>query len=176
MRKNTKSYVWLVWLIWAIVIIFLCLFAVYLIRVFSSRQIDDVSPMIKCEKEWIDKSDILMVTPLFKNRSIAEYKTWCSWVLSLNKTLGMHGVYHTYNEFAEPRDEEYVRKGMEEFKKCFGFYPTLFQAPQLELSRGNERTIKKIGLKINGYLFNTFHKVYHCSDTGKFSNKFIDWI
>lgn len=144
-------------------------------RIFAEKQVDDISPFIDCSQEIIDKSETLMVIPLFEGKSIAENKSWCKNILSLNKTLGMHGVYHIYKEFKHPKDENYVKEGMEEFKKCFGFYPQVFEAPQLSLSYENEKILKSLELKIQGYPYTITHKVYHCSDTGKYSNEFIDF-
>jgi predicted deacetylase len=140
------------------------------------RQLDDVNPQIACESSLIDKSETLMVIPLYQNKSIAENRSWCEYLLSLNKTLAMHGVYHTYNEFYTPRDEQYILAGMEEFKKCFGFYPSIFEAPQVALNNSNEVLLKQMGFDVRGYPFQLTHKVYHCSDTGKYSNNFVDWI
>jgi peptidoglycan/xylan/chitin deacetylase (PgdA/CDA1 family) len=163
--------------IFYILLILVLIFLIWLvIRYLLPRQVDDFSPGIYCEPEIIAKSQILMVIPIFDNHSIAENKTWCENTLKLGKTLGMHGVYHKYNEFLTLRDSEYIQKGMDEFKKCFGYYPRIFEAPQLALSKDNENLLKSMGLKVEGYPFSLTHKVYHCSDTGKYSNKFVDWI
>ena len=146
----------------------------YLVRVFSEKQVDDVTPGIYCEKDIINKSQSLAVVPIFKNVSIALNKSWCEYILSLNKTLVMHGVYHSYNEFYTLRDTDYLQLGKEEFRKCFGFYPTIFEAPQLALSRENRNIISRMGFRIRGNIYQTTHKVYHCSDTGLYSNKAID--
>jgi predicted deacetylase len=149
------------------------------------RQIDDISPVIPCESEIIDKSKILMVIPLFENKSIAENKSWCLWILGLNKTLGMHGIYHTYDEFSIQRDKDYVNIGIKEFEKCLGFYPRVFEAPQLALSRDNEKILREMGFEVRGWPNMLARKVYHCQETGEFSmklwkfkltNKFIDWV
>ncbi|MBM3246931.1 DUF2334 domain-containing protein [Candidatus Pacearchaeota archaeon] len=196
---------------WRIILIILGIAIVFLIadfilaRALWARQVDDFSPQIYCEKEIIEKSEILMVIPLYNNISIAENKTWCQEILALNKTLGMHGVYHTFQEFLEIRDEDYIKNGMREFKKCFGFYhtfqefleirdenyikngmrefkkcfgfyPTLFEAPQLALSKDNEVRLGSLNMSINHHSFNFFHKVYHCSDTGSVKNGIIDII
>mgnify|MGYP001573818278 CR=1 FL=1 len=145
-------------------------------RLILPRQLDDVNPNIPCLQNLLDKSETLMVIPLFENKSIAENITWCNYILSLNKTLGMHGVYHSYNEFSEARSKEYVRIGMEEFKKCFSFYPTIFEAPQVALLRDNEKVLREMNFEVRGYPYQIMHKVYHCSDTGKYSNRFVDWI
>jgi len=147
-----------------------------LIRQLNFRQVDDFSPQIFCEKNIIDNSEVLAVIPLFNNVSIAKNKTFCEETLRLNKTLIMHGVYHVYNEFSESRDETYVFLGMEEFKKCFGYYPKVFEAPQLALSKENKKMLEGMGFEVWNYKYQLFHKVYHCSDTGLFSNRFVEFV
>ena len=146
----------------------------FIYRLFSLREIDDVTLGIECTRELLDKSDILWVIPLFENKSIADDSAWCDYILSLNKTLGMHGVYHTYREFGEIRDEEYVREGMNEFEKCFGFRPKMFKPPQMYFDEGNKYAIEYLGMSIRGKISQVFHKAYHCSDTGVVSNRFMD--
>jgi len=166
--------------VFSIILILICLLLlvldIYIARQTLPRQLDDVHPNIYCEYELMDKSEILMIIPIFENVSIAENKTWCLWILSLNKTLGMHGVYHSYNEFNNLIEEDYVERGIREFKKCFGYSPKVFEAPQLELSKENRDLLVNMGFIIRGEFYSAFHKVYHCSDTGKFSNKIIDWV
>ncbi len=156
-------------------IIFLALF-ILLLRILLPSQLDDVHPDIACEESLMLASDSLMIIPLYRNNSIAENQEWCKYILSLNKTLAMHGVYHSYMEFGQLIGEEEIRLGMNEFKKCFGFYPEIFEAPQLELNKENEGLLRNMGFKIRKSFFNMFHKVYHCSDTGLASNKIIDYV
>jgi len=159
-----------------LIVVLTLIFCWLILRAVSLRQVDDVSPNIPCTQDILDKSETLMVIPIFENRSIAENKSWCDFILSLNKTLGMHGVYHKYLEFSELRDESYIFIGMEEFRKCFGKYPEIFEAPQLALSSENEKLLRKMGFEVRGYPYQMTHKVYHCSDTGKYSNRFVDWF
>lgn len=169
-NNSKKSLVFL--LVGMLLVLFLLDFL--LARYMSPRQIDDVTPQIFCEKNYIDKSDTLMVVPMYGGVSIAGNKTWCKEILALNKTLGMHGVFHTYREFFETRNENYINLGIEEFEKCFGFRPTIFEAPQVALSLKNVRTLKNMNFTIRNYGYQMTHKVYHCSNTGKYSNFFID--
>ena len=151
------------------------LFAIYLIRAFSAIEIDDVSPGIPCESSLLAKADILYVIPKFENKSISENKTWCAEILALNKTLAMHGVYHTYNEFLEQRNESYLEEGIDAFRDCFGFNPERFKPPQMAFSDENAKLIKsKMQLDLN--VDSILHKAYHCNDSGYFSNKFMDII
>nr|MBA4405254.1 hypothetical protein [Nanoarchaeum sp.] len=146
-----------------------------LIRTISLREIDDVTPNIPCKQADLEKSDILFIIPKFENKSISENKNWCDYILSLNKTLGMHGVYHSYNEFGYPRTQEYLDEGIKIFEDCFGFKPEFFKAPQLNITEENKILIKT-NMKFIGKSDQLFTKVYHCSDTGYFSNKLMGWI
>jgi len=159
---------------WIMLLFFLiALLSLYFIRLFSHRELDDVSPAIPCEEELLLKTDVLFVIPIFENVSISENKEWCNYIISLNKTLAMHGVYHTFKEFSQYRNEEYIKLGMEEFKNCFGYYPKIFKAPQLSLSEENKKLLKKMDFQIKGNLNNIFHKVYHARDDGRFSYRFL---
>lgn len=131
------------------------------------RQIDDVRPGRLCGEELLSDSSVLMVIPIFENHSIAENKTWCEGILALNKSIGMHGVYHTPEEFLIARDGNYVNSGIEEFNKCFGFYPKIFSAPEIKLSGANKNLISAMNLTIHGLPYYTTHRVYHCTDFQK---------
>ena len=82
------------------ILVILVLFTILeCIRTLNYKQIDDVHPSINCSEGYIEKSDVLMIIPLFNNDSIANHPEWCKEILAYNKTMGMHGIYHTYNEF-----------------------------------------------------------------------------
>ena len=168
MRKSLKI----------ILIIFFSLLVLwFLIRLISPREIDDVSPGIPCEneKEYIEKSEYLWVIPLLNNISIAENKTWCNEILAMNKTLGMHGIKHTYWEFKiENISQEELQEGIKIFEECFGFKPEKFKPPNLRLNKENKEIIEKNNLTLEFKFNQAIHKVYHCDDTGVLSNKFID--
>jgi predicted deacetylase len=150
---------------------------IFLIRLINQREIDDVSPAILCEKEYIKKSRVLWVIPNFNNVSISENKTWCSYLSGLNKTIGMHGISHEYNEFETDRTSEYMENGMKTFYSCFGFQPEIFKPPQLKISGNNKELIKERGMKLKLNWHQITRKVYHCNDSAEiFSNKFLDWI
>ena len=159
-----------------IIILISIIIALFLIRLFSSRELDDVSPMIKCDKELLEKSDVLWVIPLYENFSIAEDKKWCDEILSLNKTLDLHGIYHTYKELDYPRSKEYIESGITAFKECFGFKPQIFKPSHLAISQQNKLLIEEEGMALKVKLNQVLHKVYHCGDSGVFSNKFIDFF
>ena len=146
------------------------------LRAILPREFDDLSPEIRCNQDLIEKSQILWIIPLYNNHSIANDSEWCSKIKSLNKTLGMHGVYHNYKEFNSDKDIEYIKQGINAFEKCFNLKPNLFKAPQLALSNNNGVLLKSLDFSLKENFNQMLRKVYHCSDTGKFSNKFIDWI
>jgi hypothetical protein len=149
--------------------IFILFLILFLIRIFSEVQMDDVNPQRFCEPSLIGKSKILMIIPLLNNISIAENQTWCEEILALNKTLGMHGVFHTSAEFNILRNTSYIEEGIVEFQKCFGYFPIIFEAPELKLSSVNKMTLESLNFSIRPIRYNIFHKVYHCTDYEKTS-------
>ncbi|MSS74831.1 hypothetical protein EXS73_01270 [Candidatus Pacearchaeota archaeon] len=151
------------------------LFIFFLIRSLSPQEIDDVTPGIPCEEALLNKVDVLWIVPFFNDESIATNKTWCAEILSLNKTLGLHGIHHTYNEFDTLRNESYLQPGIKAFQDCFNQTPALFKAPRLALSSENAAWLKK-SYGISGPLGQSLHKVYHCNDTGRVPNKLMRWI
>lgn len=160
-----------------LLIIFFLILSLFLTRLLNPREIDDVNPNIFCESEYLEKSDILWVVPYFNNTSISENSTWCSYILSLNKTMGMHGVNHEYDEFGTDRTGEYLQNGTKIFKDCFGFAPTMFKPPQLIISKNNKELIKNNNLKLKSAFNQVIHKVYHCNDSKEIiSNEIIDWF
>lgn len=156
----------------AILYFFLSLF---LIRQINSIEIDDISPEMGFSSELINKVDILWVIPKYDNKSIADNLEWCNYILSLNKTLGLHGVTHEFEEFKTDRTQEYLQEGIDIFKRCFGYEPTMFKPPQLAISNKNKKLIKENNLELKLKINQLIHKVYHSEDTGVFSNKLIDF-
>ncbi len=176
-KKKNKSNK----LIKTIFIIFLLIFLLFmldlfLIRALGFREIDDINPEIPCSKELIEKSNVLWIIPKYNNISISENKKWCDYILNFNKTLGMHGVYHEFDEFLSEKNQEYLSIGIDEFEKCFGFKPKMFKPPQLKISDNNKLLIRSNNLTLKARTNQILHKVYHCEDTGKLSNKIIDLI
>ena len=166
-RMNRKILLLIVCLLIGVALI------LFFIRLFSPIEIDDVSPAISCNSVLLERSDVLWVIPLYKNASIGNNTEWCNSLLALNKTIGMHGVRHTFNEFSENRDEKYVQEGVDAFEKCFGRKPDMFKAPQLALNGENKKLIEREGMVVKGKLNQILHKVYHCRDTGTFHNWFV---
>ena len=159
-----------------VMLFFLCFFSLFFLRAVSHSEIDDISPEIFCEKECIEKSDVLWVVPKFNGIPISENKTWCKEILKLNKTLGLHGVTHEYHEFGIDRSDDYIVEGIKIFEECFGFKPLLFKPPQLFISKNNKKLIEKYDLELKVKFNQVIHKVYHCNDTGVFSNYLIDIV
>ena len=148
----------------------------FIARMANPSEIDDIHPAIYCEDEYVALSDVLWVIPFYDNYSIADAVSWCAQMKKLNKTLGLHGVYHTYQEFLIDRDAAYIEHGIWAFERCFGARPTLFKPPQLKISTHNSELLRSLGLEV----FTTSHqltrKVYHCSDTGSYPNLLVRFV
>lgn len=150
------------------------IFTLFLIRAFSYSEIDDISPEINCEKKFMEDSDILWVIPNFNNKPISENKEWCEYILGLNKTIGLHGVSHTFQEFKTNRNQDYLDYGIQIFEDCFGYKPRLFKPPQLKISKENKKLIENNNLTLK-FEFNQWtHKAYHCGEYGEKKNWLID--
>lgn len=160
----------------SIITILSILIILFLLRLLSPKQIDDISSEIPCEQNLIKKSDILWIIPKFNNIPISENPEWCEYILSLNKTLGLHGVTHEYQEFSTNRNQKYLEEGIQIFEDCFGYKPTLFKPPQLKISKENKKLIKNNNLQLKLITNQITHKVYHCNNTGFFPNWFIDFF
>lgn len=152
-----------------ILIIFLIIL-LFLLRLFSLRELDDLHPDISCDKELIEKSDILWIIPLYNNNSINNYPKWLDRIKRYNKTLGMHGIEHSYKELSIDRDEIYFNSGIKEFEKAFGYKPKIFKPSHLAINSENKKLLEGKGFKVYGNWHQLTHKVYHCSDTGKSPN------
>jgi len=171
-----KAKTYLYYLFGVIALILLLVLALFFIRFFSDRQVDDVSPGMNCDDKILKKSDVFYVVPDFNNNSIADNKEWCTKILAMNKTLALHGVDHEYLEFSQDKGMEYLNKGIRDFELCFNQTPLRFKPPQLAISHKNKELIKKAGFKLDLDLNQYLHKVYHCNDSGRLSNRFIDWF
>jgi len=148
---------------------------ILLVRANSEIGLDDVSPGIECDEKLMEKADVLYIIPKYENMSIAEDKEWCEKILAMNKTLALHGVYHTYEEFGAERDESYLQGGIDSFNKCFGYNPERFKPPQMKISEKSKEIVMS-KMQLDYYIDSALHKAYHCGNTGYFSNKFMDLI
>ena len=149
---------------------------ILLLRQVLPREIDDVSPGIKCEIEYLEKADILWVIPKYQDKPILENKLWCEYILSLNKTLGLHGSQHYFKEFENNLTEEQINEAIFLFEECFGFKPYLFKAPHLALSKENKEIIESKKITVRGQFNQIIHRVYHCDDKRNVPNWLNDII
>ncbi len=143
----------------------------FFIRLILPSLVDDVNPLMNCSEEVLDWADAYFVVPKFSGIAISENKEWCNYILNKDKELFLHGVYHSYNEFAVYRSEEYFEDGVGIFRDCFGFVPEKFKPGQLAFCEENSWIKKRIDVEL--FWNQLFHKVYHCGDTGRFPNWFI---
>lgn len=152
-------------------LIILSIIGLFFIRLILPSQVDDVNPLMNCSKEILDLADVYYVVPKFQDFDISNNLTWCKEIKIKNKSLALHGVYHTYEEFAEFRSDVYLQEGIDIFEKCFGVTPTNFKPGQLAWTAENDWIKEKMEVEL--FWNQLFHKVYHCNDTGKFSNRFV---
>ena len=145
-----------------LIIVGILLISLLCFRLISPKEIDDVTPAFFCAEELLEKADILFVIPKFNNVLISENPKWCEYILSLNKTLGLHGIYHTYKEFGIDRNQTYLQEGIDEFKACFGYEPILFKPPQNRISKNNRILIKENNMVLKAKFNKIIHKIYHC--------------
>ena len=142
------------------------IFILFFIRLLSPTQVDDVSSSIPCEGWILEKSDIYYVIPQFNG--VKNEKEWCEEISTRNKTLELHGVTHEYNEFKTARSPEYLDEGIKNFEECFNISPEKFKAPNLGWTKENNWIKEKF--KVQSWMNQLTHKVYHCNDTGIFPN------
>ena len=157
-------------ILWVLIGVFVLIVSLFLIRLFSEKQLDDVSSGIACEEWLLEDADVYFVIPQFEGVEID--KEWCGDILEREKELALHGVEHSFEEFGADREEEYLQEGIDIFKECFGFEAERFKPPQLVISKGNKKLIKK-KMKLDGWLKQILHKVYHCEDSGLLPNCFV---
>jgi len=150
--------------------------ALFFIRFFSARHLDDVTPGIPCNENLLIKADVYFIIPNFEGNDISKNETWVKKIILFNKTLALHGVTHEYEEFLTYRNEEYLQEGLNIFEQAFGFFPKRFKPPQLAISANNIRLISNAGMKIDYGWKIIFHKVYHCNDTGIIPNWLVNLV
>ncbi len=146
---------------------------IWLIRLFSERQLDDLSPEIPCSSRLIEKSSVLYIIPKFNGWALS--RDFCERILVLNKTIAMHGITHEYKEFLVQRNSSYIEQGREIFLGCFNLTARNFKPPQLKISQENKKLVKRY-MNLDLRLNQIFHKVYHCDDSGILPNWLIDII
>jgi len=170
MKKGVKRKGLFVLLILIILIVIL-----FLIRLVSPSEIDDITPGISCPEIAMYNPDTLYVIPDYNNNPISQNKRWCEYILSLNKTLELHGITHTYREFfySDISQIEFA-KGIIEFENCFNKTPEMFKPPQLKISPKNKQLIEKNNLILRNRFNQITHKVYHCNDSDKIPNRIVN--
>jgi hypothetical protein len=170
MKRGVKKCIKIILAIFVTIIV-----SLFFIRLINSTEIDDISPGIDCPEIYIYNPDTLYVIPNYNNNSISQYEEWCDYILSLNKTLALHGITHKYREFLyNSIIQEELDYGISEFEKCFNKFPEMFKSPQLKINKENKQLIKQNNLKLRENFNQITHKVYHCSDSDKISNKIIN--
>lgn len=175
-KKITKSQLLFMLLLAAVLIMFEMDFL--MLRAAGTRQIDDVHPDAGCTMKYLEKSDILWVIPKFNNIPITKNKTWCKQVAALNKTIGMHGITHSWKEFGK---QNITKKDMDDsirlIEECFNQTPTMFKPPHLTMSEKNKELLEnEFNMTIKKRFNQITHKIYHCNNTGLFTNEFIDAV
>ena len=143
------------------------------IRNVNPREIDDLSPGIYCDQTYLEKSDIVWVIPMYNNIPLNE--SWCKEIRKMNKTFGLHGIRHSYNEFGSPITQEDLNKGIEIFTKCIGYKPKLFKPPQLNITDDNIKLIEKNDMLVRQELNAITHKIYHCDEHRNPPNRLVDF-
>lgn len=149
-----------------IILPFFFLGMVYVFLLIISRNpliTDDVYPGNSCPS-LLEKSDVIYVIPSFDGNEtdIIDNSVWCTQIRSLNKTIGLHGIRHTYHEFLYPISQEEIVGSMESFKQCFGYMPKLFRPPYNALSEKNEKKILALGMEVYATRY-FLHPYCHCN-------------
>jgi predicted deacetylase len=157
-----------------LIVLFVLILSLFFIRLINPSEIDDVSPGINCPEIEIYNPSTLYVIPNYNNNPISNDTGWCKHILSLNKTLELHGITHSYREFLYKNiTQEDLNYGISEFEKCFNKTPDKFKAPQLDISKENRLLIKENNLKLRTRFNQITRKVYHCNDSDVIPNKII---
>lgn len=146
-------------------IVLVIIIVVFLIHRYTSREeLDDVHPLIMdTDDPYIKRSEWLWVIPLYMNVPISNYPEWIDRLKATGKKIGLHGVYHKKLEFGVDRSDEYIDKGIDEFTKAFGYYPTHFKAPGLALTAQNQKKFEERGIEIKGLINQLIYQVHHTS-------------
>jgi len=141
----------------------------------SSRNpliVDDVYQTNTCDG-LLEKADVLYIIPNFENNSINNNEDWCAKIKSLNKTIGLHGIKHSYHEFEKEIHDEELVLAIKEFENCFEEKPTLFRPPYNRINEENEEKILKLNLTLYKKKF-IAHPYCHCNP--KSFMKPLNWI
>ncbi len=144
-----------------ICIIILLMFSLYIIRKYNKVHYDDLTPSLKVNYNYLDKSDIIFVIPKYNDVPITDYPEFIKKIKKYaddnNKELAMHGVTHSPEgyfikaEFGYPLTYEYIKEGIDIFENAFGYKPKKFKAPCYNLHPHNKKILNSFiynGLKL----------------------------
>lgn len=136
---------------------------------YTSRQqdyvaLDDVHPLISCQKELIEQSDILFVIPFYQNTKLTDFPEWCEEIKNSGKEVGLHGFTHAWQELGTDYPKEYFEEAIDEFEACFGEKPTKARPPMWKLSEKNKKILEELNMEIMNNPLQT--NTYHCDDRG----------
>ncbi|MBI4152277.1 DUF2334 domain-containing protein [Candidatus Woesearchaeota archaeon] len=156
-------------------LIFVAIVVIYVVMLVDSRHpliVDDVYPSSLCNN-LLEKADILYIVPNFENNSISDNEEWCAKIRYLNKTIGLHGIRHSYHEFDKDINKEELTLAINSFENCFEEKPTLFRPPYNKINKDNEETISNFNMTIYKKKF-IAHPYCHCNP--KSFMKPLNWI
>ncbi|PIN73650.1 hypothetical protein COV20_05500 [Candidatus Woesearchaeota archaeon CG10_big_fil_rev_8_21_14_0_10_45_16] len=140
----------------------------YLILLIQSRNpliVDDVHPSNSCDGSLLEKADVLYVTPKFGDVPLTEFPEWCETIRNSNKTVGLHGITHSYHEFGGNISQEELNEAIGMFEQCFGSRPELFRPPYNYISEENRQMVEEAGMTIYTERYYQ-HPYCHCNPHG----------
>jgi glycosyl transferase family 25 len=170
-----------------IFIIILLLFVLYIIRRYNKVNYDDLSPLLKEDYNYLDKSDIIFIIPKYKNIPLTEYPDFIKKIKNYaetnNKELAMHGVTHSpegyfiKSEFGYILTYEYIKEGIDIFEKSFGYKPKKFKAPCYNLHPHNKKILEDFNIEIIDVDTLILNKLYHNNNNSflYYFNKFTNF-
>lgn len=145
---------------------------VHLYRCTSHAELDDVHPLMKCDKldHFLDHPRLtkLWVVPMYNNVPITADPVWCAkikhWADSKpGRVLGLHGYAHTDHECARIElSDAHLEHANQLFFEAFGRLPDEFKAPNYALTTKNRDFIESRGLRIATKGDSMFHQIFHC--------------
>lgn len=133
----------------------------------AARELDDVHPDIPCDQSMLDDAIWWWVVPLYGDKPLMSNPEWVEKVKKSGKKIGMHGVRHTYSEFNTDVSKEYIQQGIDAFKDAFGYTPTHFKPPKMQITKNNLELLKSMGFTVHDRWQQFIHKIYHCKDHGR---------
>lgn len=151
--------------------IILLIFILYVTRKYNKIHYDDLSPLLKTNYKYLEKSDIIFIIPKYNDIPITDYPEFITKIKKYaednNKELAMHGVTHSPEgylikaEFGYPLANEYIKEGIDIFENAFGYKPKKFKAPCYNLHPHNEKILKEFNIEIIQVDTLFLNKLYH---------------